>query len=138
MRRVCVYTAIFGAYDSLQAVPKQDVTCDCLGFTDNARLENPGAWRMVHAPIVPDSHPRIRARYFKILHERVFVRDRLIYGARPWGSASSVMPPVHLKVHTDRTGAVRSVAPSIRRAAVDIERAVQKGSERCDGRRREQ
>lgn len=80
MRRICVYTAIFGAYDPLRRVPEQDVACDYVCFTDNPALANPGRWRIIHAPILPERHPRMRAKFFKILHHRIFARSRLAYG----------------------------------------------------------
>jgi hypothetical protein len=77
MGHVCVYTAIFGDYDELKPIPEQDVACDCVCFTDNPLVRNPGKWRIIHAPVLLDQHPRIRARFFKILHDRVFKEARL-------------------------------------------------------------
>ena len=83
MGRVCVYTAIFGNYDPLREVPKQDVPCDYVCFTDDPALVRPKQWRVVHAPILPDLHPRMRSKFFKILHHKIFSRGRLTYG-RSW------------------------------------------------------
>jgi TOD1/MUCI70, glycosyltransferase-like domain len=79
MRRVCVYTAIYGDYDTLKPIPEQDVACDYVCFTDNPLLRNPGSWSVIYTPVLLDQHPRIRARFFKVLHDRVFKQARLAY-----------------------------------------------------------
>jgi hypothetical protein len=84
MRRVCVYTAIFGDYDPLREVPAQDVACDYVCFTDNPALLRPKQWQVIHAPILPELHPRMRSKFFKILHDRVFARGRLRFGQSFW------------------------------------------------------
>ena len=70
MERVAIYTAIFGGYDTLReqpAMPGVDFVC----FTDNRTLHAPG-WRVVHAP--RKGHPRMAAKFFKMLPHRVLPR----------------------------------------------------------------
>jgi glycosyltransferase involved in cell wall biosynthesis len=65
--RIAVYTAIFGEYNPLRAVPKQTVEADYYCYTDNYNLVCEG-WKTVFADYPrKDLHPRIRAKYFKVL-----------------------------------------------------------------------
>lgn len=65
--KVAVYTAIFGDFNPLRPVPKQTVDADYFCFTDNSYLNAPG-WKTVFADYPrKDLHPRIRAKYFKVL-----------------------------------------------------------------------
>ncbi len=83
MSRVCVYTAIYGDYDTLKPMPEQDVACDYVCFTDNSALANPGRWKINRVRRPADEHPRISARFFKTLHPRIFRRGRLrMFGPR--------------------------------------------------------
>ncbi len=77
MARVCVYTAICGNYDTLKPVPEQDVPCDYVCFSDDIRLTNPGQWKILPVEDAGQRHPRMRARFPKILHHRIFPRGRL-------------------------------------------------------------
>jgi hypothetical protein len=63
-----VYTAIYGEYDRLNPQPKiEDVDYVC--FTDNGNLGRE-PWRViVRSPRYP--HPRLSAKYFKMLPHRV-------------------------------------------------------------------
>ena len=78
MTKTCIYTAIYGDYDELKPVVPQNVPCDFVCFTDNENLCNPGGWRIITLPVLPDQHPRMRAKFFKILHHRVFADGRLL------------------------------------------------------------
>ncbi|MGZ5513433.1 MAG: glycosyltransferase domain-containing protein, partial [Chthoniobacterales bacterium] len=77
MPRVCVYTAICGGYDTLKPIPEQDVACDYLCFSDDAGLTSPGPWKIMPVSSSKRAHPRMRARFFKTLHHRLFKRGRL-------------------------------------------------------------
>lgn len=65
--RIAVYTAIFGDFNPLRPVPKQTVDADYFCFTDNMNLVCDG-WKTVFSDYPrKDLHPRIRAKYFKVL-----------------------------------------------------------------------
>jgi hypothetical protein len=53
--------------------------CDYICFTDDQALANPGNWKIIHAPRLPEEHPRMSAKFFKILNHRIFQRGRLSY-----------------------------------------------------------
>lgn len=63
---IAVYTTIFGNYDTLKPVPKQNITATFYCITDNPKLSAPG-WKiiLVNYPR-KDLHPRLRAKYFKM------------------------------------------------------------------------
>ena len=70
--KTVIYTAIYGGYDDLKQPPVQDVPCDYICFTDNKRLKhNSGLWRVVIAKR-PPAHPRMQAKYFKLMSHLVF------------------------------------------------------------------
>ena len=75
--RICVYTAVYGGYDNLKRWPQQTVDVDLICFTDEARSDSNNGWRIVRAS--PAGHPRMRAKYFKILSHRVFPNGRLAW-----------------------------------------------------------
>jgi hypothetical protein len=66
-----------GGYDDLKAVPKQDVDCDLFCFADADLPARAGDWRVVRVRRRPAIHPRMRAKYFKLLSHRVFPGGRL-------------------------------------------------------------
>jgi len=69
---IVIYTAIFGAYDKLKQPPVQDISCEFICFTDNKRLlKNPGIWRVIYVKS-NSMHPRMQAKYFKIMNHMVF------------------------------------------------------------------
>jgi O-antigen biosynthesis protein len=81
--RVCVYTAIYGGYDKLKSVPEQTVDADYVCFTESRELEATGPWTIVRNARRPELHPRMRAKFFKVLSHRVF----------PGGRASLIEAP---------------------------------------------
>ncbi len=86
--RVCVYTSIYGNYDNLLQPVKQTIACDFLCFTEAPWPRQVGAWKVIRSGLNPDLHPRMRAKYFKVLSHRVFPGGRLAWhfdllGRRP-------------------------------------------------------
>jgi hypothetical protein len=77
--RICVYTAIYGGYDTLLQPVAQTVPCDFICFTDTNMPRRVGAWRVIRAGLKPSMHPRMRAKYFKILSHQVFPDGRLAW-----------------------------------------------------------
>jgi len=72
-----VYTAMYGDYDTLKPQPVQDVPCDFICFTDKKDLADPsGCWHIILAP-QPPVHPRMQAKYFKLMSHRVFPDGQL-------------------------------------------------------------
>jgi TOD1/MUCI70, glycosyltransferase-like domain len=84
-RRAVVYTAIFGGYDSLKEQPPQDTPCDFVCFTDDVELgAHSATWRVVRlrpkrfrTPTSALDHPRMQAKWFKLMSHRVFPGGRL-------------------------------------------------------------
>jgi hypothetical protein len=74
--RVAVYSAIFGGYDSLKQPVAQNVACDFICFTDSLPAGRNGAWQLVHVP-TGNIHPRMQAKYFKLMSHDVFPDGRL-------------------------------------------------------------
>jgi len=74
--RVCIYTAIYGNYDPLKAQPAQNVPTDFVCFTESRRLGPTRPWTIVYNNRLPGLHPRLRAKYFKILSHRIFPNGR--------------------------------------------------------------
>lgn len=62
--RPIVYTTIFGNYDSPKSHPDMDADFICL--TDNPDLKS-DYWEMEYHPEFEHHHPRIAAKYFKLL-----------------------------------------------------------------------
>ena len=62
--RICIYTAIYGGYDSLKPQPKQSIPADFICFTD-ADLEAPAPWIAIRDMRLPDLHPRLRAKWHR-------------------------------------------------------------------------
>jgi hypothetical protein len=75
--RVCVYTAIYGGYDPLREQAAQSVPTDFVCFTDSADLTVSPPWIVVHNQDRQALHPRMRAKYFKILSHQVFPNGTL-------------------------------------------------------------
>lgn len=69
--KVCVYTAIYGGYDELKEQPEQTLDCDFLCFTDNPSMQAKG-WEIVCAPGEIGMHPRIQAKYYKLMNHEFF------------------------------------------------------------------
>ncbi len=83
--RTCIYTAIYGGYDALLQPVTQSIDCDFICFTDAAWPERVGAWHIVRARARPGLHPRLRAKYFKVMSHRVFPGGRLAWRYAPFG-----------------------------------------------------
>ena len=65
--KIAVYTAIFGDYNPLRIIPKQSMVADYICFTDNEKLIAQG-WKTIFTDYPrKDLHPRMRAKYFKVL-----------------------------------------------------------------------
>ena len=73
INKVNIYTALYGGYDILQDQPKiNNVKYTC--FTDNNIKSN--TWNIVvNDEILKGFHPRIRAKYFKILSHKLFPEE---------------------------------------------------------------
>jgi GT2 family glycosyltransferase len=68
MRKIALYTTIFGDYAKLLPVPAEtELDADLFCITDNPDIENPGGWKII-VPDYPrlDLAPRMRAKFFKI------------------------------------------------------------------------
>ena len=59
-----VYTTIYGDYDNLKDQPDIGVRYIC--YTDNPNLQS-DIWEIIYDPIYPHLHPRIRAKYRKLI-----------------------------------------------------------------------
>ena len=81
--RTCIYTAIYGGYDALLQPVAQTVDCDFICFTDAPWPDRVGAWRIVRPRILAGLHPRLRAKYFKVMSHRVFPGGRLAWRFAP-------------------------------------------------------
>lgn len=77
-RRVCIYTAIYGAYDDLKVQPEQTVDCDFICFTDDPTLSSPN-WLVIHLKnwIEGSSQARLQSKYPKILSHHFFAAPSL-------------------------------------------------------------
>ncbi|MFL9827946.1 glycosyltransferase domain-containing protein [Rhodoplanes sp. SY1] len=84
MPRICVYTAIMGDYDELKPVVRQSVACDWICFADRPGPEKPAGWTVIETD-PPQVHPRMRAKFFKLLSHEVFPCGRVsdTYGKGP-------------------------------------------------------
>ncbi len=69
--KACVYTAIYGDYDYLSALPQQTVDCDYYCFTDDPLLQVEGCQTICN-PGIPGAHPRLKAKFFKIMNHLLF------------------------------------------------------------------
>lgn len=71
MKRVAVYTTIFGNYDHLKPIPKQITQADYFCITDDAIVSqtcipDSEKWEIVEVKTPrTDLHPRMRAKFFK-------------------------------------------------------------------------
>lgn len=74
--RVCIYTAIYGAFDTLKPQPAQTVPADFICFTDTHGLGPVAPWHIVVRRHRLGNHPRMQAKYYKILSHRVFPGGR--------------------------------------------------------------
>lgn len=80
--KIAVYTAIFGSYNPLRTVPNQTMDADYICFSDNAEMKCEGWKTIVTKYPRQDFHPRLRAKYFKVLPhyiEELQQYDVLIY-----------------------------------------------------------
>jgi hypothetical protein len=76
--KVCVYTAVYGGYDDLKCWPQQTVDTDFICFTDETRSGPIDGWNMIAATGRLE-HPRMQAKFFKILSHRAFPNGRLAW-----------------------------------------------------------
>jgi hypothetical protein len=79
-----IYTAIFGDYDSLKQPVEQDIPCDFICFTDCLAAGIDGAWRIIHIPAKADAHPRMRAKFFKLMSHKIFPGGHLAFRYNGW------------------------------------------------------
>jgi hypothetical protein len=72
MKRVAVYTTIFGGYDQLKAMPKQSMKADYFLINDqpvmfNEIMEDQENWKVIQVTSPrKDLHPRMRAKWYKV------------------------------------------------------------------------
>jgi hypothetical protein len=104
--RAVVYTAIFGNYDALKQPPPQDEPCDFVCFTDSKMPSRVGAWRVIRVRPDPAVHPRMQAKYFKLLSHRVFPHGRLAARYAPF----SVRRRADLSIWIDASLQIKSSA----------------------------
>ncbi len=71
--KVCIYTAIYCGYDDLKEQPKQSIDCDFVCFSDLSLPETWG-WRVIRQQGIRNLHPRLQAKYYKLMHHRLFVQ----------------------------------------------------------------
>jgi hypothetical protein len=77
MKKIAIYTAIFGDFDELKPPAPQDVECDFFCFTDAPLPKAVGAWRTIQVRRDPAVHPRMQSKWFKTMSHEVFPRGRL-------------------------------------------------------------
>jgi hypothetical protein len=77
--RVAIYTAVFGDYDELKEVPTQDVECDLICFTDRPKARRGNSWRVTPVARKRELHPRMQAKYYKIMSQEIFPGGRLAH-----------------------------------------------------------
>ena len=76
--RVAIYTAIFGGYDLLKNPVEQDIDCDFFCFSDRF-IVHATSWNVVVRPKPALGHPRMQAKWFKLMNHRVFPGGRLAW-----------------------------------------------------------
>lgn len=103
--RTAIYSAIFGGYDHLKEPEAQDQPCDFICFTDMDLPRRVGAWRIIPVPRDPRLHPRMQAKYYKLMSHRIFPRGRLAWRYAPL----SRRPSFDLSIWVD--GSVRITSP---------------------------
>jgi hypothetical protein len=106
-QRAVIYTAIFGGYEELKPPVPQDEECDFICFTDGNLPSRVGAWHVVRVRRGGDIHPRLRAKYFKVLSHRVFSKGRLALRYAPF----SVRRRSDLSIWID--GSLRIKSPTL-------------------------
>jgi hypothetical protein len=79
-----VYTAIFGDYDVLKQPVPQDEPCNFVCFTDTAMPSRVGVWRVIQQRGDPGLHPRMQAKWYKLLSHRAFPGGRLSWRYAPF------------------------------------------------------
>jgi hypothetical protein len=77
VKKIAIYTAIFGGYDELKPPVPQDVDCEFLCFSDAALPKTVGAWQTIRVNRDQAIHPRMRAKWFKLMPHEVFPGGRL-------------------------------------------------------------
>jgi hypothetical protein len=107
--RVCVYTAIYGGYDDLKPFVAQTVECDWLCFTDRPERLDAGQWRIIRAPR-PEAHPRMQAKYFKLMSHEAFPGGRLARRYEPLGAILKRRPKYDALIWID--GCLRIKCPT--------------------------
>jgi GT2 family glycosyltransferase len=63
---LCVYTTIFGDYDTLKPWPEQNIPASYYVITDNPAIQAPGWKTIVVDTPRGDMHPRMRAKFYKM------------------------------------------------------------------------
>lgn len=81
--RICIYSAIFGGFDDLKPPLPQSLDCDFLCFTDSSALPRGEGWQVIRSRRRPALHPRLRAKYFKLMSHLVFPHGRLAWRYAP-------------------------------------------------------
>ena len=65
MKKTIIYSTIFGDYDNAIEQPKMP-RVKYVMYTDNPNLNAPG-WEVIHVPWFSGLHPRLKAKWFKIV-----------------------------------------------------------------------
>ena len=78
-----VYTAIFGAHDTLKDPAPQDKSCEFFCFTDADLPARVGKWRVICVRRDHRVHPRMQAKRFKLLSQEIFPGGRLGFRYAP-------------------------------------------------------
>ena len=104
--RVCVYTAIYGGYDTLKAYPTQTMEADFVCFTDQEYNTDTHGWRVICDRRFRKWHPRMQAKYFKVRNHRVFNSGRFFGFNALWHGLTNYDVTIwmdgHLQIKTIR------------------------------------
>lgn len=105
--RVCVYTAVYGDYDELKPFPPQSVASDFVCFSDAAMPVTYG-WRLIRSRRHAALHPRMRAKFFKLMSHRVFPHGRLAWRYNPIRASLALRPHYDALVWVDASLKIKS------------------------------
>ena len=106
--RVAIYTAVFGDYDELKEVPTQDVECDLICFTDRPKARRGNCWRVMPVARKRELHPRMQAKYYKIMSQEIFPGGRLAFRYDPASALRFSRPRYDVTIWIDASLLIRS------------------------------
>ncbi len=113
--RCVIYTAVFGCYDDLKQPAVQDIDCDFFCFSDCAQNNSSGVWQIVTLPNLKSVHPRMLAKYYKIMSHKVFPSGRL---ADKFGTAKVSGGPYQASIWIDAS--IEIVSSKFAREAIEF------------------